>query len=522
MIIARRKKMQMEYDSIESRVSIGVLRYDTKTSNDKNNFSFNALQNNVWGSMGYWSFCADVDKNGNLISFGEDAEGVIEHENQYAYDSGIDYWIFCDFTNALRDDVILHNYLNSSNKKLVKFCKFIMWEDIGKMHFNLDHLKDPQWFTVLDNRPLIFVYGGSIKDPDSAILEIRNYTINTLKLPDPYVVLFNKSGYGEDCNSDYAPGAWDSDLVATPYSSLIRSVAETWNIQSATSNNYIPNAIYNWDPRPWRATPAPWVLNPITKIPYLPGYWTVPPTGEEYRQMLQSGVNFVLNNPCKCPSMTIISKEWNGQEEGGNICPSLRYGSEACDGIKIVDKSNVVIGPIIDTSIKDFIELRVYNGEVASIDNRYMYVIFSDKPYTFQPGDFIEYDVILMDNQAGAGGIDIKCNDGSYFKNHEFNDQNDIPGFVGIGSLTEYANNVWYHRKLEVPSAVIGKTACSWMLAGENNDINRQYTSLYDNLTVTDGRLSVRDRIFNVSTDSNICEVDSSSDAGMRLSFINI
>lgn len=500
-------------------VSIGVLRYDTKISNGDTNPSFQALKDEVWGSLGYWPFYAKVDDQGNLLEMHEDAPGVIEQENQFASDAGIDYWIFCDFNSAPMEDVVFHNYLISSNKNLVKYCKFLMWEGIRNIHFILDHMTDTHWMTVLDNRPLIYLYGGSIKNPEATITEIRNYTADILGLPNPYIVLFNKQGFGEDCNSEYAPGAWDSNLVGTPYCRLIQSVKKQWTTHASGSKEYIPNAPYNWDPRPWRATPAPWVLNPTTGMPMLPGYWTVPPTGEEYRQMLQSGVNYVLDNAEKCPAMTIISKEWNGQEEGGNICPSLRYGPEACNGIKLVDKSHIVNEPICDEGEKDIIEFHVFNGENSSIDNKFLYEIFSDTNYLFQKGDHLEYDVFLMDCQYGAGGIDVLCNDGSRLQSESFIDGDGVPGYVGKNSLAKFAYKKWHHRNLRVPPAMFGKTVVHWMLAGENDDINRHYVSLYDNIIITDGCSFTRKNVFRTSADIRVCATAFSSDAGVRTCF---
>jgi hypothetical protein len=36
-----------------------------------------------------------------------------------------------------------------------------------------------------------------------------------------------------------------------------------------------------------------------------------------------------------------------------------------------------------------------------------IYKRFSDMQYTFRPGDCVEYDVRLLDNVAGAGGVSV-------------------------------------------------------------------------------------------------------------------
>ena len=50
--------------------------------------------------------------------------------------------------------------------------------------------------------------------------------------------------------------------------------------------------------------------------------------------MVQTAVNYVLDHPARCPASKVISKEWNGFPDGGNIAPSLTKGSIYIDALK--------------------------------------------------------------------------------------------------------------------------------------------------------------------------------------------
>ena len=90
------------------------------------------------------------------------------------------------------------------------------------------------------------------------------------------------------------------------------------------------------------------------------------------------------------------------------------------------------------------------------IDYSY-YNVFSTSTYTFQSGDYIEYDVKILNNVSGAGGIDIVNTDNTYFRDAaNWYDQNGIGGNPG-SDIKALAYNTWYHRMLAVPGTMIGK-----------------------------------------------------------------
>lgn len=147
----------------------------------------------------------------------------------------------------------------------------------------------------------------------------------------------------------------------------------------------------------------------------------------------------------------------------------------------------------------DMLDFYVYNA--LSGEEKHIYSQFSQTSYTFESGDFIEYDVQLMEKIAGAGGIEIFTTDGSPFRDtNGWVDQNGISGHPAA-DLSEFADRKWYHRILPVPATVVGKTVTQWALAGENNDDARIYRTQYANIVVTDRNGTIKKVIFDGSGD---------------------
>jgi hypothetical protein len=128
--------------------------------------------------------------------------------------------------------------------------------------------------------------------------------------------------------------------------------------------------------------------------------------------------------------------------------------------------------------------LKFVSTNDASGGNMYLYQTISTSGYTFQTGDYIEYDTKLLSNANSIGGIDICCGS-SYFRDIPgWKDQNEITGNPN-NQLSGPAYNFWYHRKLAVPSSMIGKTATEWLVVNESDVLNTSFTALYDNFVVT-------------------------------------
>lgn len=155
----------------------------------------------------------------------------------------------------------------------------------------------------------------------------------------------------------------------------------------------------------------------------------------------------------------------------------------------------------------DVLQLTVQNGNNGT-QNYYLYNTFSTSSYTFQTGDYLEYDIKLIDSVNGAGGVDCTATDGTSLR--DLSGWQDQCGVIGhpAADLRAYANNVWHHRKLAIPAAMVGKVAAKWNIAGENDTANQYYNSMYDNILITNGTGTERKVVFKSASDSDINAVD--------------
>ena len=333
----------------EPQVSIGIMRWDAWAP-DTNpvspyNQSLECMKPKKWNDLGYWPWWATVDETGNLLELNENRPEVMEQENRYAYESQVDYWAFFRYqgdNNPMNQQ--FQRYLESSTKPLVRFC-FIASPQVYKGGISeiknmVNYMDDPQYFTVLGGRPLIYFYlaGLKVEEVRDYFSQIRRETLMA-GCKNPYIVLFNNPwewsfdsvrGLGQDAYSEYGPKPGRS-VEGSPYSLMISGLPVLWNSWAEANDHIVPSFSQQWDPRPYYEKPPSWWPEPDNQ-------WFNPPSKEEFRQNVQNAVNFVKTHPEKCLSLTVIIKEWNGFTEGATIVPSLLNGTMYIDGLKQVIK----------------------------------------------------------------------------------------------------------------------------------------------------------------------------------------
>ncbi|MCD9026191.1 discoidin domain-containing protein [Cohnella silvisoli] len=174
--------------------------------------------------------------------------------------------------------------------------------------------------------------------------------------------------------------------------------------------------------------------------------------------------------------------------------------------------SSSSLAKVVDNLDKENIgtALRLAVTNDGTVNNHYLYRSFSNQAYTFQTGDYIEYDTQLENYSAGLGGIDVTTTDSFNFRDVVWTDQNGIYGHP-TSDISSLAYKDWYHRKLAVPASMIGKVAAKWMAAGENDDPNNVGIAYYDNIVVTDGNGNVKKVIFKEASDATLNTVELSA-----------
>jgi hypothetical protein len=195
--------------------------------------------------------------------------------------------------------------------------------------------------------------------------------------------------------------------------------------------------------------------------------------------------------------------------------PDIVYNATAIMGLADID------GNLKAYPSEEVLSLQVTNDSSTNVHCYYMK--FSDLKYTFQVGDYIEYDVKILDNTAGVGGIECIATDGSSFRDIPgWLDQNGLSGHPGAG-LGGWAYNTWYHRKLAVPNGMIGKVSSYWDVVGATQTPGIATRALYDNIVVTNGSGTYRTIIFQLSKDNTINgpDIAFNTNASMGIADIN-
>ncbi len=121
-------------------------------------------------------------------------------------------------------------------------------------------------------------------------------------------------------------------------------------------------------------------------------------------------------------------------------------------------------------------------------------------PYQFGVGDTLEYDVYLPLNQPCTGGITIETSAGSMDNDNSWKDNKGLVGtlkncnpdpvkVVTDSDMTPYAYRKWYHRVINIPAALNGKTLnkISLVMSGQTYDSKNGgvvYIAFYDNIVI--------------------------------------
>ncbi len=141
----------------------------------------------------------------------------------------------------------------------------------------------------------------------------------------------------------------------------------------------------------------------------------------------------------------------------------------------------------------------------------YLYVDLTNvSDYTIQSGDVLEYDVLWMnkhdntyfDIETAAGvteslrGI-TSCLDQSGIRAGTNND-------VSMAIMANYCYRRWYHRRIPIPSSLVGKTITKFMVACDDRvdsgSFAGAHTGGFRNIMITDGGITVRKTIYDGDT----------------------
>lgn len=277
------------------------------------------------------------------VSINGDSQAIVEQEIAYAAEAGLNYWAFVDYWDEDPNmHLALNRYLGAKNKKDVRFCFVEEGHRLDKVHTQgwtrlVKHFRHPDYQTVLNGRPLLFVFVKTTRLGKPEWAELKRQAI-AAGLKAPYLVLMgwnpeqdakDMTALGFDAVSAYAYGgsySMEQPSFAEQCAFIRRARWEkcrTLHIPSITF------ASAGWDTRPRNERPPSWMKDvPATPDPTPPAQQkplidSVSATPDELAAHICEAVAWTRANRDLNPANAVIIYAWNEHDEGGWLQPTL-------------------------------------------------------------------------------------------------------------------------------------------------------------------------------------------------------
>jgi hypothetical protein len=274
-----------------------------------------------------------VEVGADTVQARELTSTVMNQDIAYAKNAGIGYWAFVYYPDNSGLDTARKLYDGSAHKNDVKYCYILGASAQPSFTWLVSKFSEANYQKVLNNRPLLYIFGGAGGYTAAQITNLRNLTTSA-GLGTPYIVLM-------DLNSASVSSALESiggDAISAyvtfgggggPYSSLVFSEVNNWESHKATRKKVVPWVTSGWDPRPRYDNPVSWTT-------VGPNDWIQTATAAEIANHLSDGLNWTRNYPASAEANTVLMYAWNEFDEGGWICPTLLGGTARLDAIRNV------------------------------------------------------------------------------------------------------------------------------------------------------------------------------------------
>jgi len=277
------------------------------------------------------------------VSINGDAQAVVEQEIAYAAKAGLNYWAFVDYCDeASAMHIALNRYRSAKDKKGIRYC-FVeegpRLDGLGTAAWQrlVEHFRHPDYQTVLDGRPLLFVFVKTTRLGRSEWDELKRQTLNA-GLKPPYLVLMgwhpeedakDMAALGFDAISAYARGGSYS-MTQPSYAEQCAMIRrDRWEKCRALRLPSVTFASAGWDTRPRNERPPPWCTwvtatpdktPPAQQKPLLD---SVTATSDELATHIREALEWTRANRDLNPANALIIYGWNEHDEGGWLQPTL-------------------------------------------------------------------------------------------------------------------------------------------------------------------------------------------------------
>lgn len=279
---------------------------------------------------------------GDKVSINGDSEAIMAKEIAYAARAGLKYWAFVDYLDeAPGMSIGLNRYLAAREKKGIRYClveEGARLDKAGAKSWSrlVDHFRNPDYQNVLDGRPLLFLFGKTLKLGKAEWEDLKRQTM-AAGLKAPYLVLMgweaekDRQTLGFDAISEYACSSKGYTTDPETYEELTsHSVKEKlWDKWKRERSPCITFATAGWDTRPRQERPPSWCSwvkatpDPTPPAQQKPLMDATTATPDEIAMHLREAIKWTQANRDLNPANAIIAYAWNEHDEGGWLQPTL-------------------------------------------------------------------------------------------------------------------------------------------------------------------------------------------------------
>ncbi len=308
---------------------------------------------------------------GDKVTINGDSAAIMEQEIAYAAQAGLNYWAFLDYLDeAPGMSIGLKRYLAAKDKKGVRYCLVEEGDRLDKTGTQawsglIGHFHHPDYQTVLDGRPLLYVFNKTQKLGKAEWDELKRQTI-AAGVKAPYLVLMgweaekDREALGFDAVSEYACSGKGYTPDPETYEKLTSyHVAEAlWGKWQRERTPCVTFATAGWDTRPRQERPPFWCSwikgatpDPTPAAQQKPLLDATTATPDQIAEHIRAAIEWTQANRDLNSANAIVIYAWNEHDEGGWLQPTLGTDGKPDDS-RIQALRRVLVAPSSPAVIK--------------------------------------------------------------------------------------------------------------------------------------------------------------------------
>ena len=296
---------------------VGAYRHDDWDPNDHRGTDIDRLQTDpsIRHRLPYHA----VITGPATASVNENTQAVVDQDIVYASSAGIDFWAIGHYCTP-GTQYTYRRMKTSPYRARMKYAFIESATSQCRIDDLLTEVRDPQYLTVLDGRPVVFFFmmaGGYYTDSGSgspATMASLRSQIQAVTGKSPYFVGLDftaaaaaawiSAGYGLDAISSYGGGLDSTTGTNIPYATQATREQQQWAEYVATGHQYLPTVTTGWET----------LGNPGS-------FTTTEGTPQEIANHLKNALTFHATFPRSNLANLLLLSAWNEYTENHYLVP---------------------------------------------------------------------------------------------------------------------------------------------------------------------------------------------------------